>query len=329
MKRRNEVAVGMVVILGLALIVLGTIWLQGKPFGKEQRTIKARFDEAGAILKGNDVKLRGVGVGRVDNIELEPSGAGVLITMSINPDVRLPEDPVVILAPESMFGDWQAQIFPRSAFPVYKYAESPDPAVLPGFTLPDISRLTAVADEIAGNLKSLTDRFESAFTEETAGNVRDAIQNIESVSSQLTSLIEKQQKNADEVAAGLQTTSQSLGEAAETARRAFAQFETAISGGRLTGIVENMQRATATTDSLAAVLLSTSHQVRTTAITADSALKAVGAVALSIQRGEGSLGRFVRDTALYFRMTEATREVQLLLHDLRANPRKYINLKIF
>jgi phospholipid/cholesterol/gamma-HCH transport system substrate-binding protein len=50
---------------------------------------------------------------------------------------------------------------------------------------------------------------------------------------------------------------------------------------------------------------------------------------MSIQRGEGSLGKFVRDTALYFRMTEATREVQLLLHDLRANPRKYINLKIF
>ena len=90
-----------------------------------------------------------------------------------------------------------------------------------------------------------------------------------------------------------------------------------------------MQRATATTDSLASVLLQTSHQVRTTAITADSALRAVGAVANAIQKGEGSLGRFVRDTALYFRTAEATRELQLLLHDLRANPRKYINLKIF
>jgi phospholipid/cholesterol/gamma-HCH transport system substrate-binding protein len=328
-KRRNEVAVGLAVILGLALIVFGTIWLQGLHLGQEQKVVKARFDDAGSLLPGNAVKLRGVRVGRVETIELEPSGAGVIVTMTINPDVRLPEDPIVLLSPETMFGDWQAQINPRAAFPQYKYTESPDPAVLPGFTLPDISRLTAVADEIATNLKMLSGRFESAFTEETAGNVRDAIQNIESVSAQLTSLIEKQQKNADEVAQGLQTTSQSLGEAAETARRAFSQFETAISGGRLTGIVENMQRATAQTDSLAGVLLKTSQQVRNTAITADSALRAVGAVALSIQRGEGSLGKFVRDTALYFRMTEATREVQLLLHDLRANPRKYINLKIF
>ncbi|HSL71207.1 MAG TPA: MlaD family protein [Longimicrobiales bacterium] len=329
MKRRNEVAVGLVVILGLAVIVFGTIWLQGIQLGQEPRIVQARFDEAGQILKGNAVKLRGVRVGQVQEIELEESGAGVLVTMRIDAEVRLPEDPVVLLSPESMFGDWQAQIFPRANFPRYAYAESPDPAVLPGYALPDISRLTAVADEIAVNLKGLTDRFGLAFTDETAANVRQAIENIENVSQQLTGLVSAQQKNADEVAAGLQTTSQSLGEAAETARRAFAQLEQAVGGGRLTSIVENVQRATAQSDSLAALLAETSRQVRATAITADSALKTIGAVAQSIQNGEGSLGKLVRDTALYFRMTEATREVQLLLHDLRANPRKYINLKIF
>jgi phospholipid/cholesterol/gamma-HCH transport system substrate-binding protein len=249
--------------------------------------------------------------------------------MSIDPDVRLPEDPVVILAPESMFGDWQAQISPRSAFPHYEYAESPDPNVLPGFSLPDLSRLTAVADEIAGNLRQLSGRFETAFTEETARNVREAIENIEAVSEQLTGLIQRQQKNADEVAANLQTTSQSLGDAAETARRAFAQLEQAVGGGRLTNIVENVQRATAQTDSLAGFLLQTSRQVKSTAITADSALRAVGQVAQTIRRGEGSLGKLVNDTALYFRLTETTREMQLLLRDIRANPGKYINLRVF
>src|SRR5262245_49894003 len=129
--------VGLAVILGIALIVFGTIWLQGRRLGQQPRTLVARFDEAGQILKGNPVKLRGVLIGRVEKIELEPSGAGVLVSMSVDPEVRLPEDPVVILAPESMFGDWQAQIIPRSAFPQYEYSESPDPNVLPGFSLPD------------------------------------------------------------------------------------------------------------------------------------------------------------------------------------------------
>ena len=102
-----------------------------------------------------------------------------------------------------------------------------------------------------------------------------------------------------------------------------------MGGGRLTSIVENVQRATSQTDSLAGILLETSRQVKSTAITADSALRAVGQVAQAIKRGDGTLGKLVTDTALYFRLTETTREMQLLLRDIRANPGKYINLRVF
>lgn len=329
MKRRNEVVVGAAVILGIALIIFGTIWLQGMRWGVEERVIRARVAEAGQILKGNPVKLRGVLIGRVENVELEPAGSGVIVTMSIDENVRLPEDPVVILSPESMFGDWMVQIFPRSAFPQYRYAESPRPEILPGYSLPDMSRLTAVADEIAQNIAQLTSRFEIAFTEETAVNVREAIENIQRVSEQLNGLIARQSRNADELAAGLQTTSQSISEAAETARRTFAQLDQAVGEGRLKGIVENVERATAQTDSIALLLADAATQIRSTAITADSALAMVRDVAGALERGEGTLGKLLQDTTLYYRLTETTTEVQLLLQDLRANPRKYINLRIF
>ena len=328
-KPRSEVLVGSVVLIGLLIVVFGTFWLQGLKLGSEETMIRARFQEVGQIMKGHAVRLRGVPIGRVESIDLEERGTGVIVTMSIDAEVRLPEDPVVLLSPESMFGDWQAQIYPRSTFPQYAYAEAPDPQILPGYSLPDISRLTAVADQIATNLAQLTDRFELAFTEETAANVREAIENIQRVSGQLTGLIEREQKNADEVAAGLQTTSESLGAAAETARRAFAQLEAAVGDGRLTAIVANVERTTAQADTLAAALLVASRQIQTTAVSADSALRAVGNIAARIERGEGTLGRLVRDSTLYFRMTETSAELERLMHDFRANPRKYINLTIF
>ena len=74
---------------------------------------------------------------------------------------------MVLLAPESMFGDWQAEIVSRSAFPRYAFYEVGESGVLAGYALPDLSRLTAAADEIAENLTVLTDRVELAFTEET------------------------------------------------------------------------------------------------------------------------------------------------------------------
>jgi phospholipid/cholesterol/gamma-HCH transport system substrate-binding protein len=228
-----------------------------------------------------------------------------------------------------MFGDWQAQIYPRSSFPLYKYAESPDPKILPGYTLPDISRLTAVADQIATNMAELSDRFELAFTEETAQNVREAIENIQKVSEQLNGLITRQNANADEVAASLATTSASLGEAAETAARAFAQFEEAVGGGRLTGIVANVHSASTQADSISRVMLSATRDLRVAAASADSTFRKVGQIADALNRGEGTLGRLVRDTTMYYQLIETNAEVQELLRDMRANPRKYINLTIF
>ena len=329
MTRRNEVLVGATIILSIALIIWGTIWLKGAGFGREENVIRARVSEAGQLLKGAAVKLRGVPIGRVSDIALEQSSGGVLVTMNVDAQVRLPEDPVAILSPESMFGDWQVQIFPRSSFPTYAYTESPDPRVLPGYSLPDISRLTAVADQIAGNMARLSERFEDAFTTETAQNVRDAIENIQKVSEQLTTLISRQAQNADEVAGSLAATSAALGDAAATAGRAFAEFEAALGGGKLAGIVENVQKTSVTADSLSRILLKVTQDLRVAAASADTTFRSIGAVAHAVNRGEGTLGKLLRDTTMYLRVIETNTEVQALLRDMRANPRKYINLTIF
>ncbi len=329
MKRRNEVLVGATILAGIALIIVGTIYLKGTGFGREEQIVRARVPEAGQLLDGASVKLRGVPIGRVDAIELETNSSGVLVTMKIRPDVRLPEDPVALLSPESMFGDWQVQIYPRSIFPQYTYAESPDPNIIPGYTLPDMSRLTAAADQIATNMRDLSDRFELAFTEQTAENVREAIENIQKVSEQLNGLITRQNANADEVANSLAATSESLGDAAETAARSFAAFEEAVGGGRLTGIVTNVHAASVQADSISRVMLAATRDLRLAAASADSTFRKVGTTVDAINRGQGTLGLLMRDTTMYYRLLETNAEVQELLRDMRANPRKYINLTIF
>jgi phospholipid/cholesterol/gamma-HCH transport system substrate-binding protein len=327
--RRNEVVVGVVVIAGILLIVFGTLWLRGVALGREEVDVQARFREVGQLLTGSSVKFRGVPIGRVDAIALEPGGDAVIVTMSISGDVRLPADRVVVLAPESMFGDWQAEIVSRAQFPFYEYAQSLDPNMLPGYALPDMSRLTAVADQIARNLATISDRFELAFTEETALNISEAIENIQQVSEQLTGLVSSQQVAIEEVARNLEQTSEAAGQAALTMQRAFAEIEQAVAGGRLTSIVQNVERATARSDSLIAILVSASHDLRATAIRADSTFQQVSGIASAVERGEGTLGRLLRDTALYVNLVETNVEVQALLSDIRRNPRRYINLTIF
>lgn len=329
MSARAEVRVGLAVIAAIILILVGSFWMRGWRIGAEEREVIAWFREAGQLQSGNPVKLRGVPIGRVESIALEARSTGVIIRMTVSSGVVLPEDPVVILSPESLFGDWQAEIFPRSRFPIYNYAIAPDPAMLPGYSLPDVSRLTAVADRIAENLAVITDRIDIAFTDETAVNIRQAIENIQEVTSRLTELVEAQGRTVENLAVGLETTTETLNQAAATAGRAFAQIEAAIAQGELTAIVDNVEEITAQMDSLSSALVSVSRELGGAVTSADTAFTSLTQVMSAIQAGEGSLGLLLQDTSLYADLVTTNNLVQDLLRDFQRNPRKYINLRVF
>jgi phospholipid/cholesterol/gamma-HCH transport system substrate-binding protein len=330
MKRRNEVLVGLVVIGSILLVIFGTIWMQGRQLGREETPIKAFFDQVGQLQDGNPVKVSGVLIGRVDDIALDSAGRGVIVTMRIRSDAKLPFDPVVVLAPASMFGDWAAEIVPRSAATRYNKSESPDdPTALPGASLPDIGQLTQVAGQIADNLAALSDRFQLAFTEETASNIRRVIDNIGAASEQLTGLITRQLTAVDAVATDLRATARALGEAVGTANRLFAQVESAVSEDRLVNIVSATERVSLRIDSLSNELLRASRALQTMSIRADTTLRSVGNLADVLANGQGSLGLMLRDSTMYWKIIESNTELQALLKDLRLNPRRYINVRVF
>lgn len=329
MSVRNEVRVGLTVILGIALVVFGTLWLQGWRLGQEEAQVEAWVREVGQLRDGSTVKLRGVPIGRVEAIRLDTLGTGVIIRMNVRGDVALPEDPVVVLAPESLFGDWQVEIYSLRQFPFYEYAPSPYPGVMAGYTLPDMSRLTAVLDRIAGNLAVITDRVELAFTDETAINIREAIDNIQEVTGALTGLVQAQEQTVQEVATGLQETTSTLRDAASAANRTFSAVEDAIAGGKLGRIVDNMNAMTAQLDTLSRVLRVASTDLGGTVASADSTFASLNQIMSALERGEGTLGQLLQDTALYADLVITTNILQDLLEDFQRNPGKYINLRVF
>ncbi len=133
----------------------------------------------------------------------------------------------------------------------------------------------------------------------------------------------------DEVGGNLERTSRSLADAAEVAQRAFAQIDTSVGPGELKSTLDDVRRSAARLDSISAVLATSSRQLKSTLGAADTAFRAVSAVAGAVERGHGTLGQLVRDTALYTELVGTNLELQALIRDLKANPKKYINVKVF
>ena len=104
---QNEFAVGLAVLVALAAVVAGALWLS-EPDVQPEAVKTARFRDRGRARRGAPVTLRGVKVGRVEAIRLVEDD-WVETEFSIDKG-ELPTKPAVISASASLFGEWRANI---------------------------------------------------------------------------------------------------------------------------------------------------------------------------------------------------------------------------
>ena len=328
MERRREALVGFVVMLGIAVGVVGTVWLQGG-LRRDMVELRAASASVGQLVAGAAVKFRGVSVGHVDAVNVAPNGEAVMIHLSVEPDLVLPADAAVLLAPESVFGDWQAEVLSRADFELLSFLDYPEEGVLPAAALPDFSRLTATADQIARNLTVISERFEIAFTEETALNLKNAIDNIGAVSDGLSEIITQQAARFEDLSEGVNASAEELGAAARSARISFERVDSIIAHTDVQSMLGDagatMSNVRALTESMNASL----GDLRAAAQRADTTFARLDELLAAAESGDGSLGKLLDDPALADGAVEAVQELRALLADIQENPRRYLSFSIF
>jgi len=329
MTRRREIMVGVVIVAGVVAAVLGTLWLQDASFGRGTVEVEALFLEVGQLMKGNSVKLRGVTIGQVQEITVEPDGAAVRVRMRVREEVYLPENRAVLLAPESMFGDWQAEIVNPSAYDRFTFYEPEEPGVMGGYALPDFSRLTAAADQISENLGVLTDRVEEAFTEETARNLSLAIDNIQEVSERLRQLVEAQAGAVSDLASEFETSAVELGQAAHAARLTFERAEELLGAPTADSLMSDARVTLANLKVLSGELSVVAQGAQGMIMRVDSTFARLDRMTAQVEAGEGALGLLMSDTTLVTQAHGVLAELAALLVDLQENPQRYVRLSIF
>jgi phospholipid/cholesterol/gamma-HCH transport system substrate-binding protein len=330
--RGKEFLVGIVIIAAVAVAVVGTLWLQGTTFGPV--TMGTVLTETvGQLSEGNAVTYRGVRIGQVATIRVLDDGSGVEVTMIIREAVRMPADAAVVFGPESLFGDWHAEIVSRASYPSFPFYAVPPglgaPAPLGGYALPELSRLTASAEQISSNLESLTDRLELAFNEETASSLSTAIENIQAITYEVRALVARQSEVATAIIANADSALAEIGVAATAARRSFERVEGIVDEADLEATLTDLRGIAADLRQVSGELADTTGGVAGTLSRADSAFARIDRIAARIESGEGAIGRLLGDTTFVVRAEGVLLQLDSLLADLRENPRRYVRLSIF
>lgn len=333
-RRSNDFLVGLVVILGIGAIVAATLWVSQADIGDRRARVLARFRDVGNAQVGNPVVLRGVRAGQIESMELAPGG-WVTVGLTIDRELALPGDAVVLLGESSLFGEWQASVLARSALPADEAVQrqiaeaSGEPDVLPGATMPDIARLTAVAGQLAADVATVADRVELAFDDSAARELRSSIHDFATMSSVLATSAQRQSRNLDVLAADLHTGVATLNTTAAAVQRVAERIDSSTATGEVRRVVSDVSHAAAQLRQASTDLRAITARLDGTQQRLDELLRQSVSLTAKIDGGQGSLGLLVNDPSLYRNGDSLLVQLRALVADVRANPKRYVSLTIF
>jgi phospholipid/cholesterol/gamma-HCH transport system substrate-binding protein len=333
-KRSNEYAVGVTVLVAAALIVAGAIALGQVHLGRGDEIRTARFRSIGGLGPGANVTLRGVKVGRVAKIRVAKDD-WVEVDFRLKRDLQLPARPAAIAAPATLFGEWRVNILAVEEAPSdLTRAQLNEAAAVggdlwPGTTLPDIGEITLQASRIAGDIGVITNRIEGALDSNAVADVKASLTDLRATVVRLTQLANTQSDNFTRLSGNLTRTSGEVDVASRRFNTVLGRVDSATMNGQLQDLVSSTRETSSALKTMTADMQAIVTDVKEHRRSLVRVLEASDSLLTQVQEGRGTLSLLAKDSLLYHEATQTVKQLRQLLADIQANPRRYFRFSVF
>jgi phospholipid/cholesterol/gamma-HCH transport system substrate-binding protein len=333
-KRSNEYAVGVTVLVAAALIVAGAIALGQVHLGRGDEIRTARFRSIGGLGPGANVTLRGVKVGRVAAIRVAKDD-WVEVDFRLKRRLQLPARPAAIAAPATLFGEWRVNILAVEEAPSdLTRAQLNEAAAVggdlwPGTTLPDIGEITLQASRIAGDIGVITNRIEGALDSNAVADVKASLTDLRATVVRLTRLANTQSDNFTRLSGNLTRTSGEVDVASRRFNTVLGRVDSATMNGQLQELVNSTRETSSALKTMTADMQAIVTDVKEHRRSLVRVLEASDSLLTQVQEGRGTLSLLAKDSLLYHEATQTVKQLRQLLADIQANPRRYFRFSVF
>ena len=296
--KHREIWVGLFVVAGLIATVVTLAVMTDAALFRGRYIITSNVPNASGIRKSDPVQMRGVNIGRILGFTI--GSQGVDMRLEIEGEYPIPKDSRIEIKASGLLGGMVAEVIPGSSSEPAKWGDR-------------IAGSTGVGlfdkmDELAGEADKVAIRVQGLLSDQM-------IKDLQGGASGARASLESLQAILNEQRGELRGLSASLKRSAEGLERVTTGPE--------------LERTTKRLDELVGRLDGTQQAL-------DRSSKSLQSILARMDRGEGTLGKLSTDDTLYRNASEATAnlnkatvELNKLLADFQAHPRKYINLEIF
>ncbi len=311
MKMSKELKIGLIGAFLIALLVWGINFLKGKDIFSSRDQYYAVYNNIGGLESSGPVFLNGYKIGMVENIKLTGvNNKNITVKFVIRGDIKIPYNSKVIIYSSDLMGTKAIKLDFTDKRKYYQ----------PGDTLPSVlqkeltERLYEEVKPIKNKAETLTASLDSIiqiFNKDTRNSIQNSLHNFDTTSKhlkrsseELNHLLSSNRNNINSTLKNLDSITSSLNKNKRHITNTFSN---------ISEITDSLKRA----------------NIKTTLTHLEQTLSSADSIMQKIERGEGTAGLLIKNDSLYHNLNQTTKDLDVLIKDIKENPKRYINVSVF
>ncbi len=312
MKSSRLFWIGMIFVISSIAFIAGLLFLQDISIRKANYTFTVLFDNIQGVNVGDQVDMLGKKIGKVSQSRIIGQRISVELSIDNSFAFSIPVDSKIEVKSEGLIGSKYISITPGLNTKDY---------ILPGETVEglkefDFAEITPGIVPLTQDLSAFARRLKATLGEEEKDKIRFTIKNIESLTSELDSLVfnygriitDDDKKNIKDFIKNLNGVVKDL------------KYGINKEIKKIDSMLENFKQVT----DKSADLSETITLLKDASESFNESAEKLNNVLSKIDNSEGTIGKLINDPSLYNNTSSLVEELQQFVKDIKENPGKYM-----
>lgn len=303
MSLSNEAKIGIAVFMATIILVGGIIFLKGMDFRSKDYRITLFYGNVNGLVEGSPLTIAGLNIGKVEDMRL--AGNVIAVTVTIDNKVNISKDSKAFIKSASIMGGKQIALVPGVSPDILK-----DGDTLTGAYEADLTELTSTLSPISTNVLGILERVNTTFDDPTRRNIQSILLELNRAARDLQDVIEQQGGHLDHAVGNFTTFSEDMSRFAKRLDTMAVDQKGNLSEG-----IQGIKKTAKTMEEASGKFKDASTSIEN--------------VFKRLEKGDGTIGKLMYDDRLYTHLDSLVLNINELVKDLKANPKRYVNVSVF
>tara|TARA_Y100000991_G_scaffold668_1_gene566 strand:+ start:926 stop:1852 length:927 start_codon:yes stop_codon:yes gene_type:complete len=298
MKLSYEIKTALLVLSGIFLFIVMINYLKSNDIFVSDRSFYAIYDDVEGVSTGTPVTISGFNVGSVQDIRFYGNNSELLLKFRVENDFEFSTNSIAQIYETGLIGGKALAIIPVEGKNLAVSGDTLQSDIAPGLTELVNDKLSPLQEKIESmvvSADSLLIAVNSVFDTSTKENLTSSIENFS-----LT--IESAKQSIDVLEKVIGGNENSLNSIINNMDESLKNFsELSENFDELDLVIENLSKSSANINSITS----------------------------EIKAGDGLVNKVVYDEGFVKSLDEISSNINLLLEDLRMNPKRYVHFSLF